>query len=501
MATKRLISFGPKDFLKGIGPQQVQQNEMGGFFATMHGIDLYRKPGFISPGSVGSLFTNYSTLDNTLFSIDGHYYNITQAVDVIYGRTNTSFYKFDLNTSPPTLVTSYLGFPYATGDNAGYGFSIINMGINGKTETLVFLNADIGKFDGASYNSTWGSTVPSGATALQSGVIKRAVQYSAYVYFTNGGYIGMIDGTTTTGGTNGTLYDKKLTLPLGYTAKDIRVVQGYLEIYIDDGTQAQVWIWDGISILPLDIVFLEDQRINAGFLSNGIPHVFTNGQGTGLSVRQKNFYGYPQLQNINTNNAGNVTAAMIDRVNSTMIWSDFSKIWMYGNPYSQYSYRGQDANSQFPEALTCPIIPRGGNITALRAVNGQILVGSNNGSYYYVESFTLNDSTYDNAATWQTNFIDLPDDTSIDFIRFVVQPPASGASFTPTLFTDYGTSGTAMAALTSTNLDANGKSKTYYSDQFGAPICDNFAIGGAYTGSSTSNPVIITRIDIGVSIK
>jgi hypothetical protein len=52
--------------------------------------------------------------------------------------------------------------------------------------------------------------------------------------------------------------------------------------------------------------------------------------------------------------------------------------------------------------------------------------------------------------------------------------------------------------LTSATLDANGKSKTYYIGK----ICDNFAIGGSWANTaSTTDTVVITRIDIGYTPK
>ena len=84
----------------------------------------------------------------------------------------------------------------------------------------------------------------------------------------------------------------------------------------------------------------------------------------------------------------------------------------------------------------------------------------------------------------------------------MILPPATGAAFTPTLYTDFSTSAVWTGAdLTASNLDANGKSKTYY--DIGS-ICDNFAIGGSWANSSDTYPansIIITRIDVGYHSK
>jgi hypothetical protein len=473
---------------------------VGGFFSTASGIDLYRNPGFITPGPNGVTLTNNNLLDVAPSSIDG--FNGALLPNA-YAMTSGKLFKLDLSGGS-IINTGSFPYTFVPANSAGSsGNSILLTAINGNVRTLIFKDADIDFTDGTTITSNWGSTVCAGGVALQASVIHRAVEFSSYIFFTNGKYVSRIDGTTATGGTNGTMIEQKLVLPPGYLARDIKVIRGQLEIYVDNGAKAYILVWDGVSSVASEIIDLEDQKVLGANVVNGIPYVFTGAKSFGYVLRQKNFFGYPALQIINKTQVGvsSIGPYGMDYYNGMLIWNDASNIFTYGNPYAQYSYRGQDTNQTFPEALQSPIVTKGTTINALKVINGVIYASSNAaGPVQYLESFTLNDATYTTAASWKINFQHLPADSVIEWIRFVILPPSTGAAMTPVLYANNSTTPVFTGTdLTATTLDANGKnSKTYF---VGGIIADNFAIGGTYATGSTSNPIIITRIDVGFQTK
>jgi len=505
----KVQSFGPKDFLQGISPLQIQQSAFGGFFAQATGVDLYRYPGFICPGASPTTFSQSNLVTDLIVSLGGTNPNVS----AVFGSSSAKLYEILLSNN---TVTSANGFPHTySGQTAANGNSILIYAIQGTKSLFYFEDQDIGKTDMAgSFTDNWGSTVPAGAASLIN-TTHRAVVLNAICYFTNGNSIGKLDGTI---GTNGTLTPSFFTIPPGYMATDIQIVKGNLEIYATNAGvltpdptfpgQAIVITWDGVNPLATDISAIEDNLISSGKMLDGFPYIFSAAKQAGVALRRKNFYGYPQIQVVNNNGTANLpNPTQADVSNSMLVWGDSNtnKIWAYGTPFPTYSLRGsQDAGAQFPEALHNIIVPSGTNVGALINANkNQLVVSSKTGSTYYLELFPLsNASSFNNAsASFKTNFIQLPDDSVIKWVRVYVLPPSTGAAFTLSLYTDFGTSPTFTSSddLTSSTLDANGKSKTFYVND---PMCDNFAIGGNWANSSgTSNSIIITRIDVGFITK
>lgn len=516
MAIKTL-SFGPKEFLPGISPLQNAQNSMGGFFAQASGVDLYRYPGMIAPGpnptSVGSVSAAYysiATVSNAtaprLFALSA-----TGITDVL-NSLQTHFFAANAGsgrTAPSVSLPHNMAF-YRTNYS----------GSAQKYYLFYFTDGQIGRYNlnytfstATNWNDEWGQWgdnngtdgtghAPAGNNALST-AIHRCVVFNQILYFTNGIYIGTFDGNT---GVDGTLNVTKFVLPDGYTAQDIRMVKGRLELYISNGVQTKIGIWDGVSTLAEEYIDVDDNNVLSANVLNGFPYVLTLGRGLGLSVRRKNFYGYPQTTLITGTDGtfgSNVNPSTVDNTNGMITIGDTgtNQIYTYGSPFPVYSYYGSQGTN-FPDALQSPYLTTGSNLGAIAVYNKLLYAASSGGGSYYLETFNLAKSgtqSYNKNASFKTNFIELPHDAVIEWIRFVVLPPAAGAAFTPTLYNDYSTSPLlTLADLTSSNLDANGQSKTYF--DIGKQL-NNFAIGGSWANSSTSNSVIISRIDVGYSVK
>lgn len=336
----------------------------------------------------------------------------------------------------------------------------------------------------------------------------KAVLFDKKYFFTNGIYVSWFD-------PHGELF----TIPFGkfsansdsiyapndYIFYDIVPDRNRLLCFASNGYKTVMMPWDGKSATPDETTYIDDANISAAGILNGIPHILTTGKSTGHSLRKRNYAGYSQVNLITEVSTANHSC--LDSLNTMAVLTgtNTNKVFTYGSPI-QNDTRTADGVPQFPDALHCPYITTGSTNISLLTTDNKLYTASNfNDDTTKIESFTLSPTTstnYNKNSTFQTNFFQLPDDSTIEFIRFVILPPATGAAFTPTLYTDFSTSAVWTGAdLTASNLDANGKSKTYY--DIGS-ICDNFAIGGSWANSSDTYPansIIITRIDVGYHSK
>ena len=355
---------------------------------------------------------------------------------------------------------------------------------------------------------------------MNANVIHRAVSGGplGVIAFTNGNYIGLISLSVSP------LYSvnyNAFTLPIGYVAKDIRVENDMYEILCDDsgtnpinGSRIRLVTWDGSSNPePIDVTTIDDNLGLALENINGFPIMMTKGRGLGNALRKKDYWGWPQVQFLNTTNQGinDINPSSIATSSGQLVIVSQSNgfVYLYGSPFATYSYRGTDNTGTFPDALTTPFILTGTNGYALTIGSGllftlsQSVTGISPISYTpYGEVFPLSGYTvYNNpSAKFQTNFIPLPKKCMIDWIKFSVLPLTGVEAFTPQLFVDYGTSPITMqdGDLTSLNLDTNVNAKTY---QNIGTYASNLAIGGLWSNSSANtSTVVISKIDIGLSI-
>ena len=497
----KTITLTSKDFIQGVSPIQTGNNKLGGFFSATNSIDVFRWPGQICPGPMGTAMPNDAgTITEAVYNVKyvdggtmggfmlgaGHLYRI------LGGRIQASPHAFS------TVSASYAhalvrGRTPADGDGVFY-FTDTDFGFWAK-------NAN-------TYTDNWGSSIPTGAGTLNTGYIHRACTLSNILYITNASFtngnmtIGTYDFTT---GTNGTLNTQAFQLPMGYTASDIKSVNGKVEIYVSNGYRAALITWDGTSILPDSISDIDDTTILAATTGDGVPYLVTSGNTSGVSVRQKDYYGFPQVQNIQeygTNNT--ITPSHVVAANGQLFIGDAARayVYSYGTPYGDYSYRGTQNTGTFPAIFQNYIkTPNGGNVRCLDIYNGSLTLVAANGSGSIVYTIPISAyNAYNNSSSYfQTNFIDLPNDASIDQLIIYIQAPSSGYAFTPQIFTDM-QGGVASWNPVSGNdvklgaLDSNGNSKTYFDIGL---LCDNFALGGTWSNSPDSNgTIIISRIDV-----
>ena len=493
----KTITLTAKDFIQGLSPTQNTNNKIGGVFAATNSIDVFRFPGQICPGPAGTTMpSDAGPIPETVYNLKyidggtmgGFMLGASHLYRILSGRIQASPHAFS-GASASLAHGIIRGRTPADGDGVFY-FTDTDFGFWAKVANT--------------YTDNWGSTIPTGAGTLNTGYVHRTATLLDIIYNTNASFsngnmtIGTYDFTT---GANGTLNLTRFQLPTGCYATDIKAVNGKIEIYITNGYRASVIIWDGTSILPDSITDIDDTTILAATTGDGVPYLITSGNTSGISIRQKDYYGYSQVQNIQefgTNTT--ITPSHVVAANAQLFIGDAARsyIYSYGTPYGDYSYRGTENTGTFP-AIFQNFIKTPGNVRCMDIFTGSLTVVCANGSGSTVQTYPLTGyTTYNNSGSFfQTNFIDLPDDAVIEQLVFYVQPPTGTYAFTPSLFTDMqggAATWTAPSDVKLGNMDANGNSKTYY--DLGI-FADNFALSGAWPNCPDSNGTIIThRIDV-----
>jgi len=173
-----------------------------------------------------------------------------------------------------TAVTNASPFPH-TITNATDGESCINMGGN----LYYFYNkssgADCGKYDLAStFDDDWGSTIPTGAAALQKAPHPCAAKEDIIAYG-NGRYLGIYTGGSTT------LAPTKLDFGIGNQVDDVIFFANQWHIVVNSSitgtnrSQGQIYLYDGsaVSTLLNDETAVGVQRIGFIYVLNGITYV------------------------------------------------------------------------------------------------------------------------------------------------------------------------------------------------------------------------------------
>lgn len=496
------LSFGQKEFTAGLSPIQGTQGILGGFFSQQTAIDVYRKPGVLAPGTdslVQARFEITGAVPNFLATVMGG----LDPSNFFYAMSSTKLYRVGTGG---TILNSGV-WPHTlsggTSNNIG-GHSVVTYVVNGTTYTFAFTDDDIIRYDYISIVDPWCSSSGGPANfAKLNAFIHRAVEFNSVLYFTNGNYVGYLDGTV---GSTGTLNTTKLQLPYGFTAYDIQIVSGVLEVYTSGMGKSAVITWDGVATLPTDITYINEKKIGAGEVVEGFPHLLTSGRTPSVAIRQKNFYGYPAVAHVlppNFSTPISFDANTVAVGNGMLILGDKNsgKIWTYGTPYPQYSYR-DDTSQIFPSVLNSPLQTQGTTLGSLYVINEQVWTSSSVSGNFYFYSYPYvdvpgNTITFTTSSTpsFKSNFVPLPNDSSIESIRVYVLPslvPNSGPTCTIRLYTDYSTTATQTFTFDPSQLDANGKSKTFLG--IGA-LADSVAIGGDL-GSNGADATQITRIEV-----
>lgn len=189
--------------------------------------------------------------------------------DITYAVGDTRLYQLS-----STTVTSDATWPH-TITNATEGNSIVVL----KGNLYYFYNkssgGDIGKFDlSSTFDDDWGSTVPTGAAALQSALHPVAKKEDIFV-FGNGRYLGVFTDATTT------LEPTKLDFGNDTEVADVIFHANQWLVAVNSGVsgtnrnEGQIFLYDGsaVSTILSDETGVGLQRIGFLYVLNGIVYV------------------------------------------------------------------------------------------------------------------------------------------------------------------------------------------------------------------------------------
>jgi len=209
------ILLGPKQFVGGMASGKYLTD---GFFYTNTGINPFSTASAYGILRQGLKLTQFGTPSDDIK-------NIIQHVGDFFGYGDDG-YLYDINPLTPELAVLDSGNEATR--NGARGLTIYNQA--GTDYLFYFHDTDFGRYDLTStYDNDYGSTVPTGAIALQDAPHPTKV-WNGILYFGNGRYVGTLDGTT--------LNDKALTLPQGYEVKDIDIFNNYVAIAISTSSNS-----------------------------------------------------------------------------------------------------------------------------------------------------------------------------------------------------------------------------------------------------------------------
>lgn len=263
-----------KNFNVGAAPlahlDSLTQIGQTGHYASASNIDIISKPGLLTQGPALATLTN-GTEAGAVGELIAFIMDRPVTTGVTYGIAATKLHQIT-----PTSVTNSGNWPHAI-TNATAGSSCIEFQGN----LYYFFNkasgADIGKYDlSASFTDNWGSTVPTGAAALQNAPHPVAKKQDLML-FGNGRYVGVYNSTTST------LAPTKLDFGANTECDDVAFHANQWWIVVNTGVSgsttdrasSSIYLYDGAAINALlsDEVALGIQRI--GFISpiNGVVYV------------------------------------------------------------------------------------------------------------------------------------------------------------------------------------------------------------------------------------
>lgn len=261
-----------KNFEVGASPtahlDSLTQTGGPGAYSTATNIDV-TVPGILTQGPGLSTLSN-GTEAGAITELVNYIMDIPTASDVAYCIAATKLHKIS-----STAVTNAGIWPHAI-TSATSGSSTIEFQGN----VYYFFNkasgGDIGKYDQVTtFDDDWGSTVPTGAAALQSAPHPVAKKEDILV-FGNGRYLG-----TYVSGTN-TLAPTKLDFGTATEVADVCFDANQWWVCVNSGvtsgtnrTKAQIYLWDGAGLTAQlsDEVAVGLQKIGFIMPINGVKYV------------------------------------------------------------------------------------------------------------------------------------------------------------------------------------------------------------------------------------
>jgi len=452
-------------------------SEMGesGQYTVGTNVDVVSVPGVLTQGP-GLANLTAGTQAGAVTELINHILDVAVASDVTYGIGATKLFKIS-----STAVASDATWPHAI-TLCLDGESVVSL----RGNLYYFFNktvgsgGDIGKYDlASSFDDDWGSTVPSGAGALQFANHPVAVKEDI-MCFGNGRYMGTyLDASTTINLT-------KLDFGIGTSVDDVVFHANQWYIAVNSGvtgtnrTRGQIYLYDGgvTSAILSDETAVGVQRIGFLYPLNGVVYVAyqdlssTGGYKIGyLSGRQlktlRHFTG--SLPNF----------AQKTLFQNTILFLSSGSVWSCGAVIDQLPVQiSQLADGGY---ATCG---------ALAAPFGTPMIASTDGgSNFKLAKF----SGYGTASSWKSLVISVMQGRMLGLIDDVIvttKSLGSGASCTLTIETNQFTSTSTPQTIATT-----GKRRHVFNN-LGLLAFEDFRIALDFSSGSATNDCGIKKIQI-----
>lgn len=443
----------------------------GGHYSVAQNVDIISKPGVLTQGPGLANLTN-GTQAGAVTDLINFIQDIPAASDQTYAVSDTKLHRVS-----STAVVNTGSFPH-TITNATQGKSVIYF----QGAEYYFFNTasagNIGKYDLAStFDDDWGSTVPTGAAALQKAEHPVAVKQDLMV-FGNGRYVG-----TYTASTN-TLAPTKLDFGTNAEVADVAFDSNQWWLAVNYGVptgtnraMAEIYLWDAAALTSIltDETAVGLQRIGFILSLNGFIYVayqdlsstggFAIGYISGRSlIPLRHFTG-----TLPTYAQKTVYKGMIGFVAGGLFYTVGAVAKELPVQISQHA----DAGYATAGGIAAPF--------------GTLMIASTESSSFRLAQF----SGFDTACSWKSVIIPTIAGTMVGYIdKIIVLTRTLGASASCALTVEYDQ---AASSGSSKTITGTGKRRHVLKD-FGVKAAEDIRIALSWSGGSASNDCAIRRI-------
>lgn len=453
---------------------------------SMSNIDMADPTGFKQGPGLANL-TN-GTEAGVVTTLIKHILGLPPSSDTTYAVGGAKLYQLS-----STAVTSSGTWPHTidkaavTGED-GESVAVINGAL------YYFYNhsgsaGDIGKYDlSATFDDDWGSTVPTGAAALQNAPHPCVVGNDNVLYFGNGPYIGYYDPDS---GAGGTLSEDDFDAPTGSQCVDVRYlnsrVYGAFNFPNTSGNNATfgiIYVWGGVGYSSWDDYPNPRIQGKIGAIYPFDSTIFVWYQELGFTGGYKlGYISGNQLVEVCKYSGSLPNFAQVGEKDGMIAWISDGLIHRWGAidrsipvTHSQYA----DAGYATAGGMASPF--------------GTIMCATYDGaSAYKLAQF----SGYDVNSNWKSLYFQVGP-SMVDRVRVHHAPTATGARVDLTLRRDQALGSLSLnkQGQTGSITHTNDSSRAYKTFEPKYEVQSEVSIEASYANGSTTNPLQIRRIEM-----
>lgn len=342
------VRFDGDDWEAGIIPDfnaSGTDYRIGKGFTNVTAVDPFRIPGYITAGTSPIDATDVSIVDGVIKN------GVVNGNKAYLSSASAKLHELVVSTTTLTTPTT---FPHTISAHGGHtdveGEDVAIYYLDG-TKYLFYswndnTDGDIGRYDFATtFDDDYVSTVATTGAVLQTtNPHPMIVGDDNILYIGDGKDLASLQGTTATGVFNPSALD----LPNDYVITSFAKSSNYLVVYAykEAGvsgqtftrSEATAFFWDMVSDSFTYAVPLQGNYVNGGFIVNGQPGCFVQGQSAdSVSARQsKALLVSPAGTQLITDFNGDIPGhGGVEVSGKSLIWNSDGVIYRYGSPYRE----------------------------------------------------------------------------------------------------------------------------------------------------------------------